>query len=155
MTTELANLRLGEIGLGNFAPYLMNRIMGRYNASLRAEMAELDLTTPKIRTLAVLAMIDGLLIGELAVYAVVEYSTLSRALDGLEKEGLARREPDREDQRATRVYITETGRLAFEKFWPRMAETYAQMFAGISSKERRAFEATLQKILKNVRVHDF
>jgi hypothetical protein len=24
---------LGEIGLDNFAPYLMNRIMGRYNAS--------------------------------------------------------------------------------------------------------------------------
>jgi hypothetical protein len=31
--------RLGEIGLTNFAPYLMNRIMGRYNASLRDEMA--------------------------------------------------------------------------------------------------------------------
>ena len=27
--------RLGEIGLMNFAPYLMNRIMGRYNALLR------------------------------------------------------------------------------------------------------------------------
>ena len=25
--------RLGEMGLENFAPYLMNRIMGRYNVS--------------------------------------------------------------------------------------------------------------------------
>lgn len=133
----------------------MNRIMGRYNASLRDESAELGLTTPKIRTLAVLAMIDGLLIGELTVYAVVEYSTLSRALDGLEKEGLARREPDKEDQRATRVFLTEAGRETFERFWPRMAETYAQMFDGISSQERRAFEATLKKILRNVRIHDF
>ena len=33
--------RLGEIGLSNYAPYLMNRIMGRYNASLRDELAEL------------------------------------------------------------------------------------------------------------------
>jgi DNA-binding MarR family transcriptional regulator len=155
MTQELSKLRLGEIGLANFAPYLMNRIMGRYNASLREETAELGLSTPKVRTLAVLAMIDGLLIGELAVYAVVEYSTLSRALDGLEKDGLARREPDKDDQRATRVFLTEAGREAFEKFWPRMAETYAQMFDGISSQERRAFEATLQKILRNVRVHEF
>lgn len=146
---------MGEIGLGNFAPYLMNRIMGRYNASLRHEMAELGLTTPKIRALAVLAMIDGVLIGELAVYAVVEYSTLSRALDGLEMEGLARREPDLGDQRATRVFLTEAGRSAFEKFWPRMAQTYSEMFKGISSQERRAFELTLQKILHNVRVHDF
>ena len=30
--------RLGEIGLANYPPYLMNRIMGRYNAAIRAEM---------------------------------------------------------------------------------------------------------------------
>ena len=51
MTQDLATLRFGEIGLGNFAPYLMNRIMGRYNASMREEMAELGLTTPKVRCL--------------------------------------------------------------------------------------------------------
>jgi len=62
---------LGEIGLGNFAPYLMNRIMGRYNASLRADLAGLGLTTPKMRALAVLSVIDAPLIRELAVYAVV------------------------------------------------------------------------------------
>ena len=47
--------RLGEIGLANYPPYLMNRIMGRYNASLRDEMADLGLTTPKMRALAVLS----------------------------------------------------------------------------------------------------
>ena len=72
--------RLGEIGLTNYAPYLMNRIMGRYNASLRDEMAGLGLTTPKMRALAVLSVIDGPLIRELSVYSVVEQSTLSRAL---------------------------------------------------------------------------
>jgi DNA-binding MarR family transcriptional regulator len=61
----------------------MNRIMGRYNASLRDEMAGLGLTTPKMRALAVLSVIDGPLIRELAVYSVVEQSTLSRALDQL------------------------------------------------------------------------
>ena len=71
--------RLGEMGLHNYAPYLMNRIMGRYNASLREDMAALGLTTPKMRTLAVLSVIDGIQIRQLAVYAVVEQSTLSRA----------------------------------------------------------------------------
>jgi hypothetical protein len=51
--------RLGEIGLSNFAPYLMNRIMGRYNADLRQEMTGLGLTTPKMRALAVLSVIDA------------------------------------------------------------------------------------------------
>ena len=147
--------RLGEIGLQNFAPYLMNRIMGRYNAGLRKDMAALGLTTPKMRSLAVLSVIDGLQIRELAVYAVVEQSTLSRALDALTAEGLIRRESDQQDSRATRVFITQAGRASFEAMWPTMAKTYARMFTGISAEEHAAFVATLQKVLKNVRKHDF
>ncbi|MCA3444481.1 MAG: MarR family transcriptional regulator [Rhodobacter sp.] len=146
---------LGEIGLGNFAPYLMNRIMGRYNASLRADLAGLGLSTPKMRALAVLSVIDAPLIRELAVYAVVEQSTLSRALDQLAGEGLIQRETDAGDSRATRVHITEAGRAAFEAMWPKMAAAYARMFQGIPEDERRAFVATLQKMLGNIRKHDF
>lgn len=146
---------LGEIGLSNFAPYLMNRIMGRYNASLRAEMARLGLTTPKMRALAVLSVIDRPLIRELAVHAVVEQSTLSRALDGLVAEGLVRREADAQDSRGTRVCITEAGGAAFERLWPHMAAAHARMFRGIPDEERRTFVATLQKVLANIRKHEF
>ncbi|CAG1013741.1 MAG: MarR family transcriptional regulator [Rhizobiaceae bacterium] len=146
--------RLGEIGLSNFAPYLMNRIMGRYNATIRHEMSALGLTTPKMRSLAVLSVIDGLQIRELAVYAVVEQSTLSRALDQLVADGLIRRETDANDSRSTRVFITDAGRAAFERIWPAMAKAYSRMFTGIPDDERRAFVATLQKMLSNVRKHE-
>jgi hypothetical protein len=36
-----------------------------------------------------------------------------------------------------------------------MAQSYSQMFAGISGAERQAFVGTLQKILSNIRKHDF
>ncbi len=153
--TAMETTRLGEIGLNNFAPYLMNRIMGRYNASLRDELAQLGLSTPKMRTLAVLSVVDGVQIGKLAVYAVVEQSTLSRTLESLSTEGLIERRPDPDDSRATRIFITETGRRAFEALWPTMVESYEHMFAGIPDEERAAFVATLQKILINVRKHDF
>jgi len=146
---------LGQIGLSNYAPYLMNRIMGRYNASIREEMSALGLTTPKMRSLAVLSVIDGLLISQLAVYAIVEQSTLSRALDTLQSDGLIRRETDAEDNRATRIFITGAGRTAFETLWPHMASTYLDMFKGIPDDERRAFVSTLQKIHANIRKHDF
>ena len=146
--------RLGEIGLGNYAPYLMNRIMGRYNASLRAEMAELGLTTPKMRALAVLSVVEGPLIRELSVYTVVEASTLSRALDQLQSEGLVRREVDAADSRAVRVYATDAGRATFETLWPHMAAGQARMFRGIPEAERQAFVGTLQKMLANIRRHD-
>lgn len=147
--------RLGQLGLEHFAPYLMNRIMGRYNASLREELAALGLTTPKMRALAVLSVIDGIQIKRLAVYAVVEQSTLSRALDALEGEGLVRREADPDDSRATRIHLTDAGRAAFERLWPHMARSYQRMFSGIDDQERRAFVATLQKLLANIRKHDF
>jgi len=147
--------RLGEIGLSNFAPYLMNRIMGRYNADLRQEMTGLGLTTPKMRALAVLSVIDALPISELAVYAVVEQSTLSRALDQLAADGMVRRDPDPNDSRVTRIGITDTGRATLDQLWPSMAKSYAQMFKDIPAEERQAFVTTLQRVLKNIRKHDF
>ncbi len=146
--------RLGQIGLSNYAPYLMNRIMGRYNASLRTEMAHRGLTTPKMRALAVLSVVDAPLIGELAVYTVTDPSTLSRALDQLQAEGLILRAADGADSRAVRVIITEPGRAMFDSLWPQMAAAQSRMFRGIAEGERQAFVGTLQKMLTNIRKHE-
>jgi DNA-binding MarR family transcriptional regulator len=152
--TPIVGQRLGEIGLSNYAPYLMNRIMGRYNASLRDEMAGLGLTTPKMRALAVLSVVEAPLIRELAVYAITDPSTLSRALDQLQADGLIRRAADAADSRATRVHITEGGRALFDTLWPQMAAANARMFRGVPDEERRAFVGTLQKMLTNIRKHE-
>jgi len=145
---------LGSMGLENFAPYLMNRIMGRYNSALQAEMSQLGLTMPKMRALAVLAVMDGLLIRELSIYAVVEQSTLSRALDTLEADGLVRREVDPDDGRAFRVYLTDSGRDAYARLWPHMFKAHEAMFAGIPEEQRAAFVSTLNTMLRNVRKHN-
>ena len=146
---------VGDQLLDDFAPYLMNRIMGRYNESLRQKMTSLDLTTPKMRALAVLSALDGIFINELAVYAVVEQSTLSRALDQLSADGLVKREIDSIDTRATRIYMTKTGLEAFKSLWPDMLSTYNEMFKEINEDEKSQFIVTLRKILKNIRKHDF
>ena len=145
---------LGEIGLANYAPYLMNRIMGRYNAALRAKMADLGLTTPKMRALAVLSVDDGQLIGTLSKLTVVEQSTLSRALDQLQAADLIRRQTDPADSRAIRVFITDTGRATFDTLWPHMANAQSRMFRGITETEKQAFVGTLHKMLTNITRHD-
>lgn len=68
---------LGQIGLQQFAPYLMNRIMGRYNATLRDDFRKQGLTIPQVRTLAVLSVTDGITVNDLSVYTVIEQSTLA------------------------------------------------------------------------------
>ncbi|QBF30513.1 MarR family transcriptional regulator [Thalassococcus sp. S3] len=134
---------------------MMNRIMARYNARLRGRIRSMGLTTAKMRALAVLSVIDAPLVGELAVYSIIEKSTLSRALDALEADGLIVRSMDREDSRAIRISITPDGRRAFEEVWPDMLDSYEAMFAGIGDDERQAFLGTLKKMLKNTRVHDY
>jgi DNA-binding MarR family transcriptional regulator len=119
MTEQKDVPRLGEMGLENFAPYLMNRIIGRYNAALSTEMAALGLTTPQMRSLAVLSVMDE------------------------------------KDSRATRVFLMDAGREAYERLWPHMSQASEAMFKGIDDIERRAFVGTLQTILRNIRKHDF
>lgn len=145
---------LGEMGLQQFAPYLMNRIMGRYNETLRAELHRHGLSTPKMRTLAVLSIIDGLKINELAVYAVTEQSTLSRVLDAMEADRLIRRQAAADDNRVRHIFITSNGRRVFNALWPFMLAASEEMFVEIEAAEREQFIATLQKILRNIRKHD-
>jgi hypothetical protein len=56
---------LGEIGLNNFAPYLMNRIMARRNINVAEDLKESGMTTTQMRALAVLSVSSSVTINEL------------------------------------------------------------------------------------------
>ena len=142
---------LGEIGLDHFAPYLLNRIVARWNADLAAELKAHDLNTIQMRTLAVLSLMSGATVNELAVYTVTEQSTMSRALDGMERDALIRRRHRAGDMRVREVHITEDGREAFRRFWPEMHAAFARMFAGISEAEYETLIRLLTRVLRNIR----
>ncbi|WP_027039632.1 MarR family winged helix-turn-helix transcriptional regulator [Mesorhizobium ciceri] len=145
---------LGQIGLQQFAPYLMNRIMGRYNATLRDDFRKQGLTIPQVRTLAVLSVTDGITVNDLSVYTVIEQSTLSRTLDSLEGQGLVRREQGVTDSRIRHVFLTDEGRAEFARAWPAMHDAFETMFDDIDDAEYSALISTLLKMLKNIRKHD-
>lgn len=153
---EAGNLpaTLGEIGLDRFAPYLMNRVMGRWNADIQKELRAFGLTTAQMRALAVLSVIPGLTIMELSVYTVTEQSTMSRTLDGLEAQGFVRRVARADDGRAREIFLTDAGAAAFARVWPLMRDAYEKMFAGVEEEEREAFLGTLRRIVRNVRRHN-
>lgn len=145
---------LGQIGLQQFAPYLMNRIMGRYNATMRADLRKQELTVPQVRALAVLSVADGVTINELSVYTVIEQSTMSRTLDALEAQGFVRREASEDDSRVRKIYLTDDGRAEFNRAWPAMHAAFEAMFDGIDDGEYSALIVTLQKMLRNIRKHE-
>jgi DNA-binding MarR family transcriptional regulator len=165
MTRDLAFLRgvlhretdssmpsFAEIGLNYFVPYLLNRIAASWNTGLVGELRKFGLTTPQMRTLAVLGISSGLTINELSALTVTEQSTMSRTLDTLEIRGFVSRRPRPSDLRVREVEITPAGREAFDAFWPDMFQHYEQMFRGIGEDEFSQFVATLQKVLRNTRL---
>lgn len=144
---------LGEIGLNHFAPHLINRISASYNANLQDVLKPLDLTTAKMRALALLTISSGLTVNELAVLAVVEQSTMSRTLDALEEQGYISRRSRSDDMRVRENHITDKGREAFQAFWPTLYTLYTQLFEGVGAEEYEAFVTVLHKILRNMRLH--
>lgn len=144
---------LGEIGLDHFAPYLMNRAMGRWNAEMRAVLRAHGLSTAQMRALAVLSVRPGLTVAELAVYTVTEQSTMSRTLDTLEARGLLHRSVRSGDGRAREARLTSEGTEAFARFWPLMLNGYERMLEGVATPDREVFIRVLQQILRNIRHH--
>ena len=145
---------LGEIGLDHFAPYLLNRITARWNSDLSVELKEHDLSTIQMRTLAVLSIMSGATVNELSVYTVTEQSTMSRSLDGMEREGMVRRQQRPGDMRVREVHITEAGRETFRRFWPAMHASFERMFEGISDGEYEVLIRLLTRVLKNIRKNE-
>lgn len=140
---------MGEIGLNHFAPYLLNRLTARWNAELQEELRPFDLTTVKMRTLAVLSITPGLTINELSVFTVTEQSTMSRTLDALEEQGMIRRIQREDDLRVREVRLTDAGEAAFRAFWPVLYGKLLHLFDGIDEAEFQAFTRTLHKLLRN------
>jgi DNA-binding MarR family transcriptional regulator len=153
---EAGNTRptMGEFGLSQFAPYLLNRIVARWNLNLADAFKSESATTVNMRILTVLSVSPGLTVNELSVFAVTEQSTMSRALDVMDEQGLIRRQQVAEDMRVKKVYLTNSGRETFERLWPVMYDRFALLFDGIDDDEYQRFVGTLHKMLDNIRTHD-
>ncbi|MDB5632379.1 MAG: transcriptional regulator [Tardiphaga sp.] len=145
---------MGEFGLSQFAPYLINRIIARWNLNLADAFKEENATTVNMRVLTVLSVWPGLTVNELSVFAVTEQSTMSRTLDAMEDQGLIRRQQVAEDMRVKKVFLTDSGRDTFERLWPVMYDRFALLFDGVGDDEYQRFVGTLHKLLDNIRTHN-
>jgi len=79
---------------------------------------------------------EGLMHTELARRLRVQPATITKMLKRMEKTGFVERRPDLEDQRVSRVYLTEAGRAIradVQQVWRQLEE---EAFAGLTHEER-------------------
>ncbi|MEV6424269.1 MarR family transcriptional regulator [Streptomyces sp. NPDC051662] len=110
---------------------------------LRARGASGDLTPSRQAALAELAEHGPLRISDLAARMGVALSTTSRMVDLLDSTGWIERRPDPQDQRASLVALSRTGRAVLAARRRETAARLAERMALLTDEEQRALYAAL------------
>lgn len=85
---------------------------------------------------------------DLAEMACCTRATMTGLIDSLEKDGLAKREPDPLDRRMMRVALTDAGRAFVQDILPQHFKRVMYMMSGLTEEENRTLSVLLEKIVQ-------
>ncbi len=131
--------------------FLLNHIVHQYHQRVQARLKSVGVSTLKMRVIISLKIFGELTVNELCGYAIAEQPTMSRALDGLEKQGLVDRQISQRDSRLRLVTLTEAGGIVFERIYPEILGINAMMTEGLSERQREDLLSALTVVLENLR----
>ena len=102
---------------------------------LRTEDDALGVSPPRLSALSVVVFAGPIGIGALATAEGVAAPTMTRLVDGLERDGFVRRRADPADARGVLVEATATGKRVLTKGRRQRVRTLAEGLAGLTSEE--------------------
>jgi len=105
---------------------------------LRVEDEALGISAPRLSALSVLVFAGPRRVGELAEAEQVEPPTMTRLVDGMERDGYVAREADPEDRRAVIVRATAKGVRALKKGRSQRVDALAVGLRALTSDELAA-----------------
>jgi DNA-binding MarR family transcriptional regulator len=130
--------------------YLLAQVCRAHHGRARALLDEIGLYRGQQFVLCALWKEEGLTHSELADHLHVHPATVTNALKRMERTGFLERRPDAEDQRVSRVYLTDAGREirgSVERVWTELEE---QTIEGFSDEERDVLERLLERVYENL-----
>ncbi len=165
----LKNLPRAEAlrGLADFCPSGANEktiaAVAAYNTLLETSssllhhlnniLAGQGLTQARFRTLFVAYTTGGekgISPCELADIIKVERATITSLIDGLERDGLVRREPAPNDRRSIKVHLTQKGKGLIKTFTPKRMRYMMDLMGALSTQECKALVKMLEKMEKRL-----
>ena len=132
--------------------HLLRRMHQASQAIFDGEMARrgVDITPVQYAALSVISERPGLDQATLATAIAFDRATTGGVIDRLESKGLVRREVDRADRRARRLYIEKAGEEVFRTVTPFVRDVQDRMLQGLSAAERKSLLGLLEKALEAV-----
>ena len=125
----------------------LGRVCRLYRGRMHARWEEIGLYRGQPFVLSALWEQEGITHSELAARMHVSPATVTNTLKRMEKAGFVERRHDLEDQRVSRVYLTDAGHAIREQVNQHWQEVETQVFGTLSEQERE----TLSRLLERVR----
>jgi DNA-binding MarR family transcriptional regulator len=129
--------------------FWLTQVIAARDRELAQGLRDYGLRVPEWRTLAALCSKQRCTMSELADFATIDRTTLTRTVDRMQQAGWLARLPDEADARITRLALTTTGRRMFERLWPEVQRLNNLALAGLSSTQIES----LRKILGRMRAN--
>jgi DNA-binding MarR family transcriptional regulator len=126
--------------------YRLIRVAKQLGVFVGDRLGPLGLHPGQERLLAVLWEEEGLSQSQLVDRLSVQPPTVTTALQRLEREGFLRREPDPDNRRVSRVYLTDRGRSVEAPVREIFAEAETRFLARLSATERRELVTLLDHV---------
>lgn len=153
-STKGSTIEAGDGWLDDFMPYQLYRVVNRLNNRLQNRLKSIDISPSQWRVLSVLRSHGTLTIGKIVEHTLMEQPTVSRVIDQLEKDELARRRTSTEDSRMIEVVLTQRGVEAFEKIFPAAQRHQRIAMEGFSAKEIETLREYLVRLENNITLDD-
>jgi MarR family transcriptional regulator, organic hydroperoxide resistance regulator len=140
-----------HLDLGNFLPYLVNRVSTAFVADFSENaLARYDLSIAMWRVLAALAYNGEQRLIDLALMTSIDVSTLSRLVTRLLHAGLVSRKRSKTSNREVLIELTAKGRGIVDRLIPIARNLERTAVDGIVPKDLAAIKRSLRRIYENM-----
>jgi DNA-binding MarR family transcriptional regulator len=129
---------------------LLAQICHLHHASAHQSLEALGLYRGQPPVLQALWDHEGLTQTELAEKLQNTPATITKMLQRMEKAGFIQRKPDEADQRVTRVYLTQAGRLIKDELEAIWRKIEAETFQGFSDREVNSLQGYMLRMRANL-----
>ncbi len=129
---------------------LLVAVSSRRETELEKMLRGVGLTLTRYRVLMVTARLGQGAMSDLAKLSAIERTTLTRAVDQLEQEGLVERLGADNDRRKVKIAMTAKGRVALDAAIDVARAFNEASLTGVSDETRRSMVRGLQQMLANL-----
>lgn len=138
----------------NSLDFLLRRIILAHHNLSRHKMQELGLHRGQPPVLFALQEHDGIPNSEMAEFLHITPATLTNKVKRMEKAGLVIRRRDPEDERVSRIYITDKGRGIMNSLHDSIMDREKVLLTGFSAEEVEQVKTQMRRILANIEAGD-